>query len=62
MVEGMYRGWDELRSVAPGTQSGLRIIVLFTDGASNSVPGNWDCWRRSDSGPAACGGWRWGKE
>jgi hypothetical protein len=42
MVEGLYRGWDELRSVAAGSQSGLRIIVLFTDGASNGVPGNWD--------------------
>jgi len=42
MVEGLYRGWDELRSVPLGTQSGLRIIVLFTDGASNGVPGNWD--------------------
>jgi Flp pilus assembly protein TadG len=40
MVEGLYRAWDELRSVPAGTQSGLRIIVLFTDGASNSVPGN----------------------
>jgi hypothetical protein len=40
MVEGLYRGWDELRSVPNGQQSGLRIIVLFTDGASNSVPGN----------------------
>ncbi len=39
MVEGLYRGWDELRSVASGQQSGLRVIVLFTDGASNSVPG-----------------------
>jgi Flp pilus assembly protein TadG len=39
MVEGLYRGWDELRSVSPGEQSGLRVIVLFTDGASNSVPG-----------------------
>ena len=39
MVEGLYRGWDELRSVPSGQQSGLRIIVLFTDGASNSVPG-----------------------
>jgi hypothetical protein len=39
MVEGLYRGWDELRSVAAGQQSGLRVIVLFTDGASNSVPG-----------------------
>lgn len=39
MVEGLYRGWDELRSVSNGQQSGLRVIVLFTDGASNSVPG-----------------------
>lgn len=39
MVEGLYRGWDELRTVPAGQQSGLRVIVLFTDGASNSVPG-----------------------
>ena len=39
MVEGLYRGWDELRSVPAGSQSGLRVIVLFTDGASNNVPG-----------------------
>jgi hypothetical protein len=39
MVEGFYRGWDELRSVPSGSQSGLRVIVLFTDGCSNSVPG-----------------------
>jgi hypothetical protein len=42
MVEGIYRGWDELRTVPNGQQSGLRIIVLFTDGASNGVPGDWD--------------------
>ena len=42
MVEGLYRGWDELRSVPTGTQSGLRVIVLFTDGASNGVPASWD--------------------
>ena len=42
MVEGLYRGWDELRSVSAGQQSSLRIIVLFTDGASNGVPANWD--------------------
>jgi len=42
MVEGLYRGWDELRAVPAGQQSTLRIIVLFTDGASNSVPGNYD--------------------
>jgi hypothetical protein len=42
MVEGLYRGWDELRSVPLGSQSGLRVIVLFTDGASNSVPAIWN--------------------
>jgi Flp pilus assembly protein TadG len=42
MVEGLYRGWDEMRSVPRGQQSGLRVIVLFTDGASNSVPGFYD--------------------
>jgi Flp pilus assembly protein TadG len=42
MVEGLYHGWDELRVVPAGNQSGLRVIVLFTDGASNSVPGSWD--------------------
>ena len=41
MVEGLYRGWDQLRSVPLGSQSGLRVIVLFTDGASNSVPGDY---------------------
>jgi von Willebrand factor type A domain len=41
MVEGLYRAWDELRSVPTGTQSSLRVIVLFTDGASNGVPGNY---------------------
>ena len=42
MVEGLYRGWDEIRSVPAGSQSGLRVIVLFTDGASNGVPGTYD--------------------
>jgi Flp pilus assembly protein TadG len=42
MVEGLYRGWDEVRAVPTGQQSSLRVIVLFTDGASNGVPGNWD--------------------
>jgi Flp pilus assembly protein TadG len=42
MVEGLYRGWDELRSVPTGQQSGLRVIVIFTDGASNSVPANYE--------------------
>ena len=42
MGEGIYRGWDELRSVPNGQQSGLRVIVLFTDGSANGVPGMWD--------------------
>ena len=42
MVEGLHHGWDELRTVPFGQQSSLRVIVLFTDGASNSVPGLYD--------------------
>ena len=41
MVEGLYRGWDEVKSVPSGQQSGIRVIVLFTDGASNSVPADY---------------------
>ena len=41
-AEGIYRAWDEVKSVPLGSQSGLRIIVLFTDGAPNGVPGLWD--------------------
>ncbi len=42
MDQGLYRGWDELRTVPAGQQSGLRVIVLFTDGCTNSVPGRYD--------------------
>jgi Flp pilus assembly protein TadG len=42
MAEGLYRGWDELRTVPAGQQSGLRVIVLFTDGSGNTVPGLFD--------------------
>jgi Flp pilus assembly protein TadG len=42
MVQGLYRGWDELRAVPSGSQTSLRVLVLFTDGASNSVPGYYD--------------------
>jgi Flp pilus assembly protein TadG len=42
MAEGLYRAWDELRTVANGQQSGLRVIVLFTDGSGNTVPALWD--------------------
>jgi Mg-chelatase subunit ChlD len=40
MADAFYRAWDELRSVPSGSQSGLRVIVLFTDGTPNGVPGN----------------------
>jgi Flp pilus assembly protein TadG len=39
MAEGLYRGWDEVRSVPAGVQAGLRVIVLFTDGSGNVFPG-----------------------
>ena len=42
MAEGLYRAWDEVRTVPNGQQSGLRVIVLFTDGSGNTVPGLWD--------------------
>jgi len=42
MAEGVYRAWDELRTVAPASQSSLRVIVLFTDGSGNNFPGNFD--------------------
>ena len=42
MAEGLYRGWDEVRSVASGQQAGLRVIVLFTDGSGNVLPGFMD--------------------
>jgi len=42
MAEGLYRAWDEVRSVPNTQQSGLRVIVLFTDGSGNTVPGLWD--------------------
>ena len=44
MAEGLWRGWDELRTVPRGSQSSLRIIVLFTDGAANGVPGIYDAY------------------
>lgn len=42
MPEGLFRGWDELRTVPGGQQSGLRVIVLFTDGSGNVFPGLFD--------------------
>jgi Flp pilus assembly protein TadG len=40
-AEALYQGWDQLRNVPSATQSGSRIIVLFTDGAPNGVPGQY---------------------
>ncbi len=37
-AEALYQAWDQLRSVPYSTQSGLRIVVLFTDGSPNSFP------------------------
>jgi Flp pilus assembly protein TadG len=41
-AEALYQGWDQLRNVPSATQSGSRIIVLFTDGAPNGVPGQYE--------------------
>jgi len=38
-AEGVYAGWDQLRSVPSGSQAPLRVIVLFTDGAPNTFSG-----------------------
>lgn len=62
--QGLYRGWDELRRVPAGSQSGLRVIVLFTDGAPNSWAGNFNVFPgyaargviRSSDFPAVGGG------
>jgi Flp pilus assembly protein TadG len=53
MVEGLYRGWDELRTVPANAQSGLRVIVLFTDGASNGVPGDYSYNGATNAGVAS---------
>ncbi len=41
-AEGLYQGWDQLRTVPYNTQSGLRIIVLFTDGSPNAISGDFN--------------------
>src|SRR5439155_1381307 len=38
-AEALYKAWNELRTVPSGSQSGLRIVVLFTDGSPNALPG-----------------------
>ena len=38
-AEALYEAWDQLRTVPSDSQSGLRIVVLFTDGTPNAFPG-----------------------
>jgi Flp pilus assembly protein TadG len=37
--DALYQAWDQLRLVPFNNQSGLRVIVLFTDGTPNTWPG-----------------------
>lgn len=41
-AEAMLQAWDELRMVPNNVQSGLRIIVFFTDGAPNTFNARFD--------------------
>lgn len=41
-AEGLYQGWDQLRSVPVNNQSSLRVIVLFTDGSPNTFGAAFD--------------------
>ncbi len=38
-AEGLYQAWDQLHLVPVDNQSGLRVVVLFTDGTPNSWAG-----------------------
>jgi len=54
-AEGLYAGWDQLRSVPSSSQAPLRVIVLFTDGAPNTFSGQFmvkSCPSCSDFVPA----------
>src|SRR5207247_1287675 len=51
-AEGLYAGWDQLRSVTTSSQSVLRVIVLFTDGAPNTFSGQFDVKPSHNSGTA----------
>jgi Flp pilus assembly protein TadG len=49
--EALYAGWDQLRAVPTGSQSGLRVLVLFTDGAPNTFSGTFQVNTSHGSGP-----------
>jgi Flp pilus assembly protein TadG len=51
-AEALYRGWDQLRRVPADVQSGLRVVVLFSDGVPNTFTGRFRI-RTSDSGSAS---------
>ena len=51
MAEGIYRGWDEVRSVPGGQQSTVRVIVIFTDGSANGASGIYSVVPASDPQP-----------
>jgi hypothetical protein len=53
-AEGLFRGWDQLRLVPFGVQSGVRVVVLFTDGAPNAFSG---IFRRRPSRPSNADNW-----
>jgi hypothetical protein len=53
-AEGLFRGWDQLRRVEPDVQSGVRVVVLFTDGAPNTFSGTF---RRRPSKPSSATTW-----
>jgi hypothetical protein len=50
-AEALYAGWDQLRAVPSGSQSGLRVMVLFTDGAPNAISGTFQVNSAHGSGP-----------
>jgi hypothetical protein len=49
--EALYQAWDQLRSVPAGTQSPLRVVVLFTDGCPNTFSGRFRVNTAPGSGP-----------
>jgi hypothetical protein len=49
--EALYQAWDQLRSVPTGTQSALRVVVLFTDGCPNTLSGRFKVNSSPGNGP-----------
>jgi len=40
--EGLYQGWNQLRLVPFAEQSGMRVVILFTDGSPTAFGAQWD--------------------